>query len=85
LQAKSEQSLTTTDFLGWIERNAPKDVLKISQSMIYGRESKYLTINVDPQKYKTLELVHLTDLQFGHVCCNYAKIEEYVDWILSVP
>jgi hypothetical protein len=75
LQTQRESSLakTTTDFLSWIERTAPKDVLRISQSMIYGRESKYLTINVDPQKYKTLELVHLTDLQFGHVCCNYAK------------
>ena len=79
------QALTTQNFLGWIEANRPKDVLRLSGHMQYGRQIKYVTVKVDPKEYKTLELIHITDTQFGHVCCNVQKLIEYRDWILSVP
>ena len=78
-------ALTTQNFLGWIEQNRPKDVLRLSGHMQYGEQIKYVTVSVDPKKYPTLELVHLTDTQFGHVCCNVKRLIEYRDWILSEP
>lgn len=76
----------TVDFLEHLQKGAPKDVVKMDLSMRYGQESKYVTIKFDPSKFKEgIEVLHLTDLQFGHKCCNVQKIEEYRDWILSKP
>lgn len=78
-------ALTTQDFLSWIEGHSPKDVLRLSTGMITGRECKYVSVNVDPKKYNKLELIHLTDVQFGHVCCRIDRLIEFRDWILSRP
>lgn len=79
---------STQDYLDKLQKNAPKDVLDIKTSMRYGAESKYVTINIDPRKkeFKNgIEVLHITDVQFGHLACNVAKFIEYRDWILSKP
>lgn len=76
---------TTTDFLTWIELNSPKDVVQLGKHMIYGRETKYVTAHFDPKKHKQLEIIHLTDVQFGHVCCREDRLREWCDWILASP
>jgi hypothetical protein len=37
------------------------------------------------EKFTSIELLHLTDLQFGHVECRLHRILEYRDWVLSKP
>jgi hypothetical protein len=77
-------TLPTTEYLDSLWAKAPKDVLKIDTSMLYGEESKYITVRFDEAKFpKQVEIVHITDVQFGHRSCNVKKFIEYRDWILS--
>jgi len=74
------------DYLTRLQANAPKDVLDLELSMSFGDEAKYVTANFDPKKYKNgIEIIHLTDVQYGHLSCNVEKFIEYRDWILSEP
>lgn len=85
---KSEKTLSTAEYLDKLQLGAPKDVLDIVTSMHYGAESKYVTVNIDAKKkeFKNgIEILHLTDVQFGHLACNVPKFIEYRDWVLSEP
>lgn len=83
---KSPEVPSTMDYLSRIQARAPKDVADIQTSMRYGDEAKYVTVNFDPKKYKSgIEILHLTDVQYGHLACNVAKFIEYRDWILKEP
>ncbi len=83
---KSEQALTTTtDFLTWIQKHSPKDVVQLGKHMQHAREVKYVTARFDPKDYpRGIELIHLTDVQYGHQCCREDRLREWIDWILSV-
>lgn len=59
--------------------------LALSTSMIYGEQSKRVTARFDTAKFKTIEISHLTDVQFGAVACQEKKLVEYRDWLLSEP
>lgn len=75
---------STLDYLSRLQKNSPKDVLRLETSMRFGDESKYVTATFDPKKYKDgIEIIHLTDVQFGHLSCNVDKFVEYRDWILK--
>ena len=81
LQESSRKTLSE------IWRAMPKDVLKCSEGMAYGEQRKYLAWEIDPRKVKAnhIEIIQITDVQFGHVCCKYDRLVEYRDWILSMP
>jgi hypothetical protein len=34
---------------------------------------------------KNIELLHITDVQYGHVFCDEKRVVEYRDWVLSEP
>jgi hypothetical protein len=62
--------------------------LRLSTSMHHGEQSKYVTAKFDDQflkSHKDLELIQITDVQFGSRACNVKRVLEYRDWILSVP
>lgn len=48
-------------------------------------QHKYVSWTFDPAVYTTIELLHLTDTQFGHVECQEDRIAEYRDWVLRKP
>ena len=50
-----------------------------------GEDSKYLTYQFSPRRYKTLELMHLTDLQYGHRQFDETRFLEYRRWLLDEP
>lgn len=80
--------LSTQEYLDKLAKMAPKDVLDIQASMRFGDESKYITVNIDAKKkeFKNgIEILHLTDVQFGHLACNVPKFIEYRDWVLREP
>jgi hypothetical protein len=56
-----------------------------STGMQYGLESKYVTWRFDPRKFDTIELLHITDVQFGHVECRVHRVKEYIQWVLKEP
>lgn len=73
----------TNNYLTCLQK-APDDVVDLKLSMNYGEESKYVTVDFDPKKFpKGIDLLHITDVQFGHKMCNVEKFEEYCDWILK--
>lgn len=74
----------THSYLDKLWKGAPEDVLQLSTGMQYGDESKYVTATFDVADYPDqIELVALTDVQFGHLACKVNRLIEFVTWILA--
>lgn len=65
--------------------SAPNDVVPKSSGMVFDRETKYVSWEFSPKKFDRLELVQITDMQFGHIACKVKRVKEYRDWVLSDP
>jgi hypothetical protein len=76
----------TQGFLQKLDRLlAPDDPkLRMHAGMIYGEQTKYVRWTI-PDDYPSIELLQVTDVQFGHVACKYERVIEYRDWVLSKP
>ena len=74
---------TTMGFLEDLDKLMRPNPVGLKMGMLYGRQSKYVSVTFDPEKYKTIELLHVTDVQFGHAFCNIKRMEEYRDWVLK--
>ena len=61
------------------------DVLRCHEGMCIGDQSKYVTWEVPSKKFERLEIMQITDMQFGHAFCKYERVVEYRNWILSAP
>lgn len=55
----------------------------LTTGMRYGNQSKYLRWVMPSDE--TIELLHVTDVQFGHRECKYDRVVEYRDWVLAEP
>jgi len=78
----------TTTFIDDLQKNAPIDIIDLRGSMQIGDEFKYVTAYISggvPEFSNSIEILHITDVQFGHKHCNVDKFMEYRDWILSEP
>lgn len=78
----------TSQFLNAIWQTLPPDQHKLASGMCIGEQSKYLRWEIAPQDIDdadTIELIQITDVQFGHICCKYERVLEYRDWVLAVP
>jgi hypothetical protein len=76
----------TNSYLDRLWKDAPQNVLALRGSMQYGDEFKYVTADFDPKKFKDrIEILHLTDVQFGHLSCNVPRFLEFRDWVLREP
>ncbi len=78
----------TSDYLRTLERMLEPDAVKIQTGMHYGEQAKYVTVRFeerDVRKWGSLELVQLTDIQFGSKDCKVNRMLEYRNWILSAP
>jgi len=53
--------------------------------MQYGEQTKYLSWEFSPKKHDHLELLQITDMQFGSMSCKYDRVIEYRDWVLAEP
>jgi hypothetical protein len=82
---KKKLSPSTLDALAHLESMLPEYECRPSLGMAYGRENKYVTWRFDPSRYKTIELLHITDVQYGHVECQVDRLNEYFDWVLAEP
>lgn len=52
--------------------------------MVQG-ESKYLSWDFTSAPFSQLEIIQITDVQFGHVSCKVERVKEYRDWVLARP
>lgn len=48
-------------------------------------EAKYISWDFRQAKFSTLELLQITDVQWGHICCKRDRVIEYRDWVLDKP
>jgi hypothetical protein len=77
--------LTTSTRLAEVLKNAPKDVVKLGEFKVIDGQAKRVGVHFDPKKFKTLELLMLTDVQWGSITCKEDRVKEFLDWILAVP
>lgn len=84
-KALKKLSPSTLDAMDRLQQSLPGYVVKPSLGMQYGLENKYVTWKFSTEEFKTIELIHLTDVQFGHVECQVDRLIEYRDWILDKP
>ena len=63
----------------------PEYIAYPNTGMATGEEIKYLTWTFETSEFDQIEILHLTDTQFGQLKCNVKKLVEYRDWVLSVP
>src|SRR5438445_12208125 len=61
-----------------------KDKYPRHDGMVINGETKVVAWQF-PDKLKTLEIVQVTDMQWGHRCCQTHRVIEYRDWVLSAP
>jgi len=57
----------------------------MTTKMLIQGETKYCSWDFSDAPFKTLELIQITDAQFGHICCKVERLIEYRDWVLSKP
>ncbi len=66
-----------------------RDFLPIpfKQTLYMPVEDQYKRVSVvfDARKFDAIELLHITDIQFGHKSCNEKRMIEYRDWVLDEP
>lgn len=63
----------------------PADVLKLTSGMVYADQTKYVRWEIPADHTKQIELLQMTDMQFGHIQCKEHRVIEYRDWILKSP
>lgn len=60
------------------------DKYRHTSSMVIDGQAKYITWGF-PTSLKTLELIQITDVQFGHKFCKVDRVIEFRDWVLAAP
>lgn len=55
----------------------------VTESMVIDGEARYLSWDFSKLNFETLEILQITDIQFGHKQCKIEKLQEYIDWVLA--
>ena len=76
---------TTSNFLDRLYDGFPERAAEIRESMRLDGDVKYVTVPFSTRTYETIELLMMTDLQYGHKAFNEARFVEFRDWVLSQP
>lgn len=86
LKAARGIETSTVDYLRELLTSFPTDVLQRQSGMRYGRQSKYLRYEVPVETFAhNIDLLQITDVQFGHIECRVDRMIEYRDWVLAKP
>lgn len=68
-----------------IQKQFAPDLYRRTSGLVIGGETKYISWDIDIPKVDAIELLQITDVQYGHVGCKEERIIEYRDWILKAP
>jgi Calcineurin-like phosphoesterase len=55
----------------------------LKQSMVIDGAARRLTWDFSKINIETLEILQMTDVQFGHKACDTATLDKYLAWVLS--
>lgn len=61
------------------------NVFPNTPKMVLHGETKYLSWDFSKAPFNTLELVQITDMQWGHITTKRDRVLEYRDWVLAKP
>jgi len=81
----SGETITTSNRLNLLQMEMPPNVIDFRETKIVCGQAKRVHAVFDPAKFKTLEIIHITDVQWGALTCQEERVEEFIDWITSVP
>lgn len=62
----------------------PNAFPSVTRMLVHG-ETKWVDWDFSDAKFDQLEIIQITDVQFGHICCKVDRVIEYRDWVLSKP
>lgn len=73
-------------FLDRLKENFPERCAGLHSSMVLDGDSKYVEVSISATKHPTkIELIHLTDLQYGARSFKEKRFLEYRQWVLDDP
>ena len=85
----SYESLTklfpTTQLMQYLQGLLSPDIVEATHGMFYDQQIKYVSWNTDKFGWDEVEILQVTDVQFGHKMCNVPRMIEYRDWVLDKP
>jgi hypothetical protein len=76
---------TTMDLMAEVQTQLQDYEPVVKQSMIIDGQARYLRWDFTNVKIDKLELLQITDIQFGHKQCDVNKLHEYLSWVLAEP
>jgi predicted MPP superfamily phosphohydrolase len=76
---------TTLDLLESVEEKLEDYVPDLKQSMVINGQAHYLTWDFRKTSLPEIEILQITDIQFGHKACDVDKLTEYLRWVLDSP
>lgn len=74
---------TTLDLLAGVQSQLLDYAPVVTQSMVINGQARYLRWDFRKLALPKLDLLQMTDLQFGHKQCDVTKIQEYLAWVLE--
>lgn len=63
----------------------PENAFPATTRQLTFGETKWIEWDFSDAKFNTLEIIQITDVQYGHICCKTERVKEYRDWVLSKP
>jgi hypothetical protein len=74
---------TIMNLMGEVQSQLQDYEPNLRQSKVVDKQPRYLTWDFRETKHETVELLQITDIQFGHKQCDVPKLDEYLAWVLS--
>jgi hypothetical protein len=62
----------------------PSALNGVTRSLVRG-ETKWIEWQVDEEAFSRLEIIQITDVQWGNLACKRERVLEYRDWVLAKP
>jgi len=82
---KGAAALSTLNALKRLRASLPEYLAEPSTGMHFGEQSKYVSWRFDSARFRSIEILHITDVQFGHVECCIHRVKEYINYVLAKP
>jgi len=76
---------TTLNFLAEVQSQLQDYEPTLQQSMVIGGQARYLAWDFAGVDIDTLELLQITDVQYGHKRCKVSRLVDDIAWVLSKP
>ncbi len=63
----------------------PENAFLCSTKMLVQGETKYISWDFSEASFNYLDIIQITDMQWGHLGCKVDRVREYRDWVLAKP